>query len=315
MKKLYFILAMVSLMTMAACSKSLETSEKDSDVEYITVRAIPTGEYTIAHLTKAFEQNDLIAVTINDCADNPTPFVDKKGYYSEGDGSYGYGVFDDPSKVEFKLIRDHNFTIIYYVIKNGKNIIAKNGDMYKRPLAASSSYTVNKMSYNNSSPWLLNMDTDLSDGTSTILPDYDFYAGSVFVTATKTLTTVDINVKRYVYGVTVNATNVPDNGTLYYFYWNEYKKLEIGKTKEFALSGMNKTVGKEDSDVDFREEFSLIWKDNATGEESTLASYIITDLHRLDNIVISIDIEDLLNQPIAPTITYTDNESLNNRQL
>lgn len=298
MKKYFVILA--SILSLISCAKQLDEQGPESEMEYVEVSIKQSGDYIVGKLTKAEGTSDLIGVAVWDDKFNP----------------YATGVFTDPGQIRIKLGKGCTYHVIYYIMKDGQNIV-RSGGTYDIPYAYP--FTIINHNGNYGYDWDLQVNEFMfggdwaqepgsycihKDGTGHYDDTYELYTGFETTTVSELTTELTVNVHRMAWGVTVNWTNAPEGDLFYLNQSNERIKLTNGKTLELALD-FNKYAWINDGFQEYGKSFYLEWN---SGTESTIIASYSPIISNMDNVIINIDITDALEGDTVIKANYTDSE-------
>lgn len=202
MKKYYYILLMLIVGGIWACSyKEEPTGGRDEENKTYRISLGMTGEILRVGESPLLKspENHLYGIQIYSKPSGST------GNYTP----YGYGLFDDRSRMEVVVTGGKVYKFQVTMVVDGKDKVYKAGSMgYRLPFAMNGTMSINPdntvvYSETNSLPGLISGSTQMSDGTFQ-RPQTDRYYGEVSDYVPTEGGNVQIDMKRVVFGVGFN---------------------------------------------------------------------------------------------------------------
>lgn len=207
MKKLSFLGLLLSVFTMWSCNSYEEVEVKEQPSEFMVSIGFK-GDISVTDvpLSRA-SGDDLYGIMVYSCLDS----IGKTDY-----SEYAYGLFDDLTAMNVKLLAGYKYKFVATMVKDGKNKLWENKGVYASPFVMS---ITNEFKYDDASfltiPVLIFKYgyCALKDGKSYSYPAIDRYYGEYENYKPIENGSVSINMLRTVFGVKVVTENLTE-GTL-----------------------------------------------------------------------------------------------------
>lgn len=205
MKRLWTVFALVMVM-FASCDNEIENAEEPMQGEEVTVKIGFDGEIldiSEGPLETKVSGNDLYGVQVYCKPSNGSDYV-----------SYAYGLFDDPSEMEIKLLAGYKYRFEATMIEDGVNVIYHGKDSetglvyYSKPFG---SYLENKIIYSSEACFYLsNTYTNLGSITNGYSrPNIMRYYGQLddYVCMVSNPSSISIDMYKVVFGAKFSFEN------------------------------------------------------------------------------------------------------------
>lgn len=206
MKKLSFLGLLLSFFTMWSCNSYEEVEVKEQPSEFMVSIGFK-GEISVTDvpLSRA-SGDDLYGILVYSCPDS----IGKTDY-----SEYAYGLFDDLTAMNVKLLGGYKYKFVATMVKDGKNKLWENKGEYASPFGLN---IENSFIYDERPDGLLGFTPGdsfctMKDGSNYRRPEIDRYYGVYENYKPIENGSVSINMLRTVFGVKVVTENLTE-GTL-----------------------------------------------------------------------------------------------------
>lgn len=234
MRKIYILMIAFAMSFISCSDEQQEKQIAPTTPKTFTVSLGVKGEILDiiqTPLTKSGENNDLYGIQVYS-----TMTPNNEYSYSP----YAYGLFDDISNVEITLLDGYSYKFVCTMVVDGKNILYKSDNGYSYPCYSSGATTLDNfftITTTRSFFYLNKGETSLADGDSYITyykhPNTDRYYGEISAFQPTINSTINIEMKRTVFGVKFIATGLTE-GKL---------KIAMDNAPELYIKSYNYTEG------------------------------------------------------------------------